>query len=229
MNQPATQEDEAGDSLADRIARALAERIVAGALAPGAPVRQDHVAMEFRASHVPVREAFRKLEAQGLLVSRPRHGVRVAPLEPSSVLEITEMRAALECLALRFAIPRLDRRAFDAADAALADAEASDQITVWEAANRRFHLALTASCAMPRLLATIADLQRGSARFLFATWRELDWQPRSEDEHRVLLANLKQGRLAEAEACLHAHITQAGRALMQRLDTANVGATAGLA
>lgn len=228
MSETLLQEEAAGDSVADRIARVLAERIIAGALAPGVPVRQDHVAIEFRASHVPVREAFRKLEAQGLLVSRPRHGVRVAPLEPSAVLEITEMRAALECLALRFAFPRLDRRALDAAEAALAEAESSARIAVWEAANRRFHLALTVPCAMPRLLATIADLQRSSARFLFATWRDLDWQPRSDDEHRVLLATLKQDRLAEAEACLHAHITQAGRALMRRLETGGAGPALGV-
>jgi DNA-binding GntR family transcriptional regulator len=43
---------------------------------------QDHLAKEFAASHVPVREAFRKLEAQGLIVSKPRCGVRVSHLDP---------------------------------------------------------------------------------------------------------------------------------------------------
>src|SRR5690348_12169254 len=94
-------------SVAGRIAAALAERIVSGALHPGSRLMQDHIAAEFQASHVPVREAFRKLEAQGLVVSKPRCGVRVSDLDPAMVAEVTEMRAALESLALSHALPRL--------------------------------------------------------------------------------------------------------------------------
>jgi len=69
----------------------------------------------FKASHVPVREAFRKLEAKGFVISKPRCGVRVSQLDPGMVLEVTEMRAALEGLALHHALPRLDRSDLDAA------------------------------------------------------------------------------------------------------------------
>src|SRR3954452_12708423 len=86
---------ELDQSVATRIMAALAERIVSGALAPGARLMQDHIAEEFQASHVPVREAFRTLEAQGLVVSKPRCGVRVSELDAGAVLEVTEMRAAL--------------------------------------------------------------------------------------------------------------------------------------
>ena len=53
------------------------------------------VAEEFGASHVPVREAFRLLESQGLVVSEPRRGVRVAGFTLEEVREVAEMRAAL--------------------------------------------------------------------------------------------------------------------------------------
>jgi DNA-binding GntR family transcriptional regulator len=94
-------------SVAGRIAAALAERIVSGVLSPGSRLMQDPVAEEFQASHVPVREAFRKLEGQGLVINKPRCGVRVSQLDPGMVLEVTEMRAALEGLALHHALPRL--------------------------------------------------------------------------------------------------------------------------
>ncbi len=68
-----------------RISRVLADRIIAGAIEPGTQVRQDHIAAEFGASQVPVREAFRRLEAQGLAVSEPRRGVRVASFQLSEV------------------------------------------------------------------------------------------------------------------------------------------------
>lgn len=210
----------ADTSLAARIAEAIAERIVRGDLAPDTPIRQDHVAAEFGASHVPVREAFRKLEARGLVVAAPRRGVRVAPLDAGAVIEVIEMRAALETLALRHAIPNLAAPDLAAAAEALAAGEASDDIAVWEAANRRFHGALMGSCRMPRLLAAIDDLHRASARYLFATWQGLDWQPRSDAEHRAILAACRAGDTSAATAALASHILDAGRALATSLDRA---------
>jgi DNA-binding GntR family transcriptional regulator len=207
-------------SVSGRIARALADRIISGALAPGSRLMQDHLAEEFAASHVPVREAFRKLEAQGLVVSKPRCGVRVSHLDPEIVLEVTEMRAALEGLALHHALPRLTAEDIDAARRALVEGDASDQIADWEAANRRFHLAITAPCGMPRLMASIDDLQRSAARFLFATWKQLDWQPRSDTEHRAILDAIERGDGAGARARLEAHIREAGKALVERLHLA---------
>jgi DNA-binding GntR family transcriptional regulator len=209
--------DDLDDSLAGRIAQALSERIVTGLLAPGMRLMQDHIAEEFQASHVPVREAFRKLEAQGLAVNKPRCGVRVSELDPAMVGEVTEMRAALEGLALSHALPRLREADLDAAREALAEGETSDQIAVWEAANRLFHLAITAPCGMPRLMTAINDLHRADARFLFATWKRLDWQPRSDTEHRAILDAVIRREGEEARKLLETHVREAGRALMERL------------
>ena len=216
----ATQDMEVDESVAGRIARTLANRIISGALPPGSRLRQDHIAAEFGASHVPVREAFRKLEAQGLAENKPRYGVRVSPIDPNVVFEITEMRAALEGLALFHALPHLSEADLAAADAALGEGEASGNIADWEAANRRFHVAITAPCGMPRLMAAIADLHRSDARFLFATWSRLDWQPRSDDEHREILNAIRKGEGPRARAFLEAHIRDAGRALTEALRAA---------
>jgi DNA-binding GntR family transcriptional regulator len=221
MTQPPVQPlDDNDRSVTGQIARALAQRIVTGVLPPGAPIRQDRIAAEFRASHVPVREAFRKLEAQGLVVSEPRRGVRVAPIDPAAVIEVTEMRAALETLALRHALPKLTEADIAAAAEAQAAGATSTDIAVWEEANRRFHRALTAPCALPRLMATIDDLHQVGARFLFATWKELEWQPRSDDEHRVIMSAIGKRNARGAIAALSEHILAAGRALAAMLETA---------
>ena len=210
-----------GRSLVDRITEALADRIVAGVLPAGAPLRQDHLAAEFGASHVPVREAFRRLEAQGLVRSEPRRGVRVAPIDTAAVLEVTEMRAALEALALRHAVPRLGAAEIAAAEAALAAAEGSRDLKVWDAANRQFHRTLVEPCGMPRLIAAIDDLHQAAARFLHATWAAFERQSGADAaEHRAILTAAAAGQADEACRLLAAHIIDAGRALIGRLEPA---------
>lgn len=214
---PTTPPTNPDQTLAARIARVLTDRIISGDLAPGSRLMQDHLALEFGASHVPVREAFRMLEAQGLAVNKPRCGVSVTAIDPGTVIEVTEMRAALEGLALHHALPRLTAANLEAARSALEAGEASDQIADWEAANRRFHLALTAPCGMPRLMASINDLHQSDARFLFATWKQLDWRQRSDKEHRGILYAVKRRNHERARLLLEAHIREAGKALVARL------------
>lgn len=218
MRYGSPQEPGADKSVADIIADGLARRIVLGELAPGRKVGQDLVAAEFRASHVPVREAFRRLEARGLLVAEPRRGVRVAPIDPAAVREVTEMRAALEVVALRHGAKGLARADIEAARLAIAEGQASDDLIIWEDANRRFHRAILAACAMPRLLLAIDDLHQASARFLLATWKDLDWQPRSDAEHCAIVGSIEAADVEGASALLRDHILGAGRALAERLE-----------
>lgn len=200
---------ETEETIVSRITRVLADRIVAGALAPGEKLRQDHIAEEFGASHVPVREAFRRLEARGLAVSEPRRGVKVAAFDRAEIREVVEMRAALEALALRHAIPNLTPALLAEAEAAADAADGCTDIQAWDAANRHFHRLLLAPCAMPRLMATIDDLQAASARYLFATYTAT-FVPRVDREHRAILAALRKGETETAIATLARHVKRIG-------------------
>jgi DNA-binding GntR family transcriptional regulator len=199
----------ASDTIAARIGRVLAERIVSGSLAAGTRLRQDHIAEEFGTSHVPVREAFRRLEAQGLAVSEPRRGVRVAGFSLEEVREIAEMRAALEVLALRNAAPHLTRAILDAAENATAAGDRAPDVQAWEEANRAFHRLILSPCSMPRLLRTIDDLQTASARFLFSGWRA-EWEAPTDRDHRAILAALRAGQVEDACAVLARHVQWIG-------------------
>ncbi|CDZ29455.1 GntR family transcriptional regulator [Neorhizobium galegae] len=198
------------DTIASRISRVLADRIVRGELAPGARLRQDHIAEEFQTSHVPVREAFRRLEAQGLAISEPRRGVRVASFDLAEVREVAEMRAVLEVLALRHAARHLTTAILDAAEEATREGDAAADVHAWEAANRRFHRLILTPCGMKRLLASIDDLHAASARFLFSAWQS-GWEKRTDHDHRAILAALRQGKTDEAAAILQKHVQWIGR------------------
>lgn len=202
--------DAKDDTIALRISRALAERIIAGGLEPGTRLAQDHIAAEFGASHVPVREAFRRLEAQGLVVSEPRRGVRVAGFSLSEVREVAEMRAALEVLALRQAAPHLTRAILDEAEDATGAGDKAGDVQAWEEANRRFHRTILLPCAMPRLLRAIDDLHTASARFLFSGWRA-EWEAPTDRDHRAILAALRSGQVELATAVLARHVQWIGQ------------------
>lgn len=198
------------ETLAVRISRMLADRIIAGEIEPGSRLRQDHIAEEFGASHVPVREAFRRLEAQGLAVSEPRRGVRVASFNLAEVKEVAEMRAALEVLALRHAAPNLTAAILDEAEEATKAGDDSRDVRSWEEANRRFHRLILTPCAMPRLLASIDDLHAASARFLFAAWQS-DWEARTDHDHRAILSALRRRQVDAACSTLSGHVQWIGR------------------
>ena len=197
------------ETIAARISRVLADRIIEGEIEPGTKLRQDHIAEEFQTSHVPVREAFRRLEAQGLAVSEPRRGVRVASFDISEIREVAEMRAALEVLALRHAAPHITRATLDAAERATLDGDKSRDVRSWEDANRRFHRLILEPCRMPRLLAAIDDLHAASARFLFATWRS-EWETRTDHDHRAILDALRKNDIDHAAAILARHVQWIG-------------------
>lgn len=193
-------------TIAVRIAETIAERIISGALKPDTPLRQDRVAREFDSSHVPVREAFRRLEAQLLVVSTPRRGVRVAPLDANSVREIAEMRAALEVVALRNAAPRLTAAHLARIELALIEADNAETLAEFETANRAFHRALVAPCGMPRLLASLEGLQLANSRLVFSMARVAGWRPRSNQDHRLILAALRARNVDQACGLLARHI-----------------------
>ena len=193
-------------TVAARITEAIAEQIIAGTLKPDAPLRQDHVAREFASSHVPVSEAFRQLEAQHLVVALPRRGVRVAPLDATAIREISEMRAALEVVALRHAAPKMTQAHLAKIELALIEGDNAETLQEFEAANRAFHQALVAPCGMPRLLASLDGLQRANSRAVFAMARSAGWRPRSNQDHRLILGALRARDIEQASGLLARHI-----------------------
>ncbi|MFC3163317.1 GntR family transcriptional regulator [Ciceribacter thiooxidans] len=200
------------ETVAERIARVLGERIVAGELMPGAPLRQDRIAEEFEASHVPAREAFQLLRSRGLVVAEPRRGVRVAPLDPAAIQETVEIRAALESLALTFAGPRMNAVCLERIEKALIAADQAQTMAEWEQANRVFHRELVMPCRMPKLLSMLDDLQLANSRIIFSATRSAGWQPGSSLAHRQIVNALKKKEFDRAATMLRNHIRGLERA-----------------
>ncbi|SLN38840.1 GntR family transcriptional regulator [Oceanibacterium hippocampi] len=204
---------------ARQVARKLREMIIAGRYAPGEPLRQDVIAEQLGTSRMPVREALRVLETEGLVLLVPNKGASVAPLDPREVGEIYEMRVAAETLALRLAIPELSNARIDRAARLQESVEAGD-LAAFGRLNKAFHMTLYEACGRPRLLAHVAGLNDLSDRYLRLAIRALDYDKRSNDEHRALLDACRRRDKPAALNLLEQHITVAGQALQDWLETA---------
>lgn len=197
------------------IADRLRAAILSGAPAAGERVNQDRAAMEFGVSHIPVREALRSLEAEGLVTFHPRRGFFVASLSVEDALELGEMRAALEGLAARLAVPKATAADLEAAEAQIVISDQADTLGTWSEANWRFHRLLYAPCRRPRLQEALEGLWRASDRYLRVVWQEAAWQGRSQSEHRAILEAFRAGDARRAERLVARHVEAATRALVK--------------
>ncbi len=202
-------------SMAESLLERLRHDIVSGRLAPGSPLRQDEIARSLGVSPVPIRETFLRLQAEGLVDIRPRRGAVVSDLSAAEFEELNEMRTALECLALRKAIPNIT-------DADLRKAQTlldliDRQPKRWVELNTGFHSTVYGPAARPRLLNAILRLQRNVERYLHREVEVTNNVVSSQREHRQLLALIERGKTEEACSLLSAHILGPGRILVSEL------------
>jgi DNA-binding GntR family transcriptional regulator len=122
---------------------ALRAEIVGGVLKPGEVLVIDALAKRFQVSIIPVREALRQLQTERLVEIRPHTGVRVTPVDVSSLGEIFAMLGALEGLSAEQALPHLSDEHLAELDGLLERLERTARLgdrAGFEAANRDFHL-----------------------------------------------------------------------------------------
>lgn len=206
-------------STPDLVAQTLREAILSGLFAAGQPLRQDSIAASLGLSKIPVREALRRLEAEGLVLLHLNRGAVVAPLSPAEAQEIAEIRIALETLALRLALPNYTPRDLRLAAGILDDLDIESDIARWGTLNRDFHQLLYAPAQRPQLLGLIITQHRRFDRFMRIVLASMRHQAASQAEHRALLAACAQRDQATAIALLEQHIATAAALLAEQLQS----------
>jgi DNA-binding GntR family transcriptional regulator len=195
------------------ITAALRAEILSGVIAPGARLRQDELATRFGTSRIPVREALRQLEAEALVIHDTHRGARVAPLTLDETLERMEIRIALECTALKLAVPEMSELDFADIEAILAQYDLAEDPAQWTACNWAFHTALYAPCNRPTLLAMIQANFTNADRFLRLRLSQTTGKEWPQKEHREIIAACHQGDAGRAAALLEEHIARARKSL----------------
>src|SRR5512143_2711938 len=147
---------------------AIRERILRGYYPEGEPLRQDAIGVELGVSRIPVREALRQLEAEGLVTFNPHRGAVVSSLSLGEIDELFELRAQIEGDLLRRAIPRMTPEQLSRATAVLDEFESAlsaGEAARWGPLNWHFHAALYAPACRPFTMGVLQKLHQQSDRY----------------------------------------------------------------
>ena len=204
-------------STADAVASALRDAIVRGELAGGEHLRQEELAARLGVSRLPVREALRQLQGEGLVMLSPTRGAVVMALSAEDVHEVYDIRIGLETMALQLAIRHLSPAILERAGAILDTIEGEDGIGRWCELNWAFHMCLYAPASRPRLLKLIDMMHADVDRYLRVYLGLLRFQSRSQQEHRALLAACARYDAVEALGILTEHLAGARDSLAEYL------------
>ena len=195
-------------ALADQIVDILRDRIIAGELSGDGAIRQDALASELGVSKIPLREAFAKLEQDGLVVSQINRGYFVRPLSAEEAYDVFDLRLKIEPDAVATAAAHVRSgdigRARDAL-AALDEAVATHSPRAG-ALNRAFHVALIGPCGRPVTIQMLERLQVIAERYVVRHLEPSGRSTRASREHKALFTAWAAGDGAEARTLSAVHI-----------------------
>lgn len=191
-----------------RIAAELREAILTGEYAPGARVRQEDLADRHGASRVPVREALRMLEAEGLVTLVANTGAWVSTVSLAECDEMYQMRERIEPLLLRYNIPLLTEAQVDELDRLARAMEDSADVEAFLALDREFHLSCYTGAETTVLRDTVLRLWNRTQHYRRAFTRlfRSEGDRSVHHEHHLLVSAIRRRDLDEAERVLAGHI-----------------------
>jgi DNA-binding GntR family transcriptional regulator len=193
-----------------RIADVLRTAILDGSYRPGERIRQEDVAARSGASRIPVREALRMLDAEGLVTLVANSGAWVTKLTMAECAELYQIRERLEPLLLRASMPGLEPHALGRlADLADAMEGAGTDVDAFLRADREFHLATYAAARPGETREIIGRMWNATQHYRREFTRLAAHQAAlgaTHLEHRLLLDCLRREDADDAERVLVMHI-----------------------
>lgn len=188
----------------------LREGIISGKLESGVQLKQDEISAALNVSHIPVREALRQLEAQGLVRIHQNRGASVTKLSRATLEDMMDVRASIACSVLTSSIPLMTAEDFTALEAIIEKQRNASDLFESEKLNYDFHdlLLKRADNSIATLLMEIihANIDRYLRKSFYGADASRD---NSIMEHEAIVAACKQGDADTAEKLLRKHILDA--------------------
>lgn len=192
---------------ADWVDQLLRTAILHGDLAPGEKLVAERLAQQWGVSATPLRETFRRLAGEGLVVLEPQRGARVAPVSFSEAAEIYEVRLLLDPVAIAQSVSAGDQSFVDeVATSYRALTRRYASTAAAHDAHRAFHLALVSRCPNRLLVDQVALLLEHSQRIQVALATAGHRKGDAATEHRQLFEAASTGDGRGAAALLRTHL-----------------------
>lgn len=212
------------ESIVDRTVKRIEDMIIKGKLTPGQQVKEQEIADRLGVSRPPVREAFKLLEADGLVRREPRRGVFVAAMNDADIWEIYTLKTALYTLAVTLAIDKLTaagverlEKIVDQMEALVCDQGRPDIIR-YEELNHLFHETTAHIAGHGRLKKIQQSINKEVMRMAYRSLKDRRHLEQSCRYHRDILDAIKRRDKARAEALTREHI-QKGMAALEKMKT----------
>ena len=197
---------------------ALREAIVRGAIAPEARLVESEISTNFKMSRGAVRTALIRLEEEGLVVRKPHRGARVRKVSDDEAVEILQVRAVLEGLAVRLTAERIDDAGAARLQALLERhrelLEGGDLLGASDA-NADLHAALLELSGHGTARRLIGALNSQTVRYQYRTILIPGRPAASVAEHTAIVGAVVDGRADEAEAAMRSHLFNVARAVQR--------------
>lgn len=205
---------------ADVVREALRDAILEGDFAPGARLREEELAHQFRVSRTPVREALQQLSSEGLVQTSPHQGATVASLTVEDILSIYVVREALEGVSARLAARRATPEQCERLLAIVEEMESrivdNDPNGMAEL-NLRFHAELRQAARNRHLDRFLSQIEHAVRRFGQTTYAHTGRMATSIAEHRAIVEAVIARDHERAEALAIEHMREARQIRLRML------------
>jgi len=212
----------------DRAYAEIRRRILENELPAGVQMLETEVADMLRMSRTPVREALIKLADEGLVEVRPRHGMQVKPVSADDMREIYDVLTSLEstaaCLAAERGLSEAELAGLDNAVAEMDAALGRGDLKAWAQADQTFHDLLVTGSGNRRLQDIVAQLRDQAHRVRMATLTLRPLPTASNDDHRAVVAAIRDRDSATARQVHREHRKRSGTMLVELLRRLGLGA-----
>lgn len=199
----------------------LKQEILSGQIAPGERLVIRRIAEQFEISDIPVREALKMLEADGLIYFVPYGGATVIELTHQDIMESLLIRSRLEALATRLAIPGMTFVASRELRAMIDEMDRfieQGNFQQYGILNKQFHQYIYSLAPYPKLIRLIEESWDASSRMRAVFVLTPDRAIQSNNEHRVIMDALESGDADQTELLLQKHKWNTAEALIQYIE-----------
>lgn len=211
------------ESLVDIARRHIQLWIIKGEYQPGQKLTEEEISSRLEISRMPIREAFKALEIEGLVIRKPRRGVFVTAMTEKDVWEVYTLKAQLYELATELAITRITTEELDALGEKVScmtrciEADPVDLLQ-YQDDHWHFHDQIMNISTNRRLKKISASLHNQVTRFSYLSLQDRAHLDSSIEYHRLIYAAIKKKDSARACRLMREHVLMALDVLRQRID-----------